>query len=160
MSRKLCIWMRLITTRIWHWKSHWKTRVTLKIERTKNISNADNVQWDYKGLTIVDKFQCDKRDTFSVIIFCKAFHEGFSSVSVWLDFSVWFSVSCSHKMKAKPWWKATQSDENQSLRVGRPLGVCPALTVHLFIGVTYVLENNFLNIRHHHPTWQSAQWTD
>ena len=62
-----------ITTRIWHWKSHWKTRVTLKIERTKDMimSNAENLEQDYKGLTFLDinsrqisvwikrKFQCD-----------------------------------------------------------------------------------------------------
>ena len=33
-----------IIKRIWHWKSHWKTRVTLKIERTKDMSNAEKFQ--------------------------------------------------------------------------------------------------------------------
>ncbi len=28
--------------------------VTLKIERTKDMSNAENFQWDYKGLTDLD----------------------------------------------------------------------------------------------------------
>ncbi len=35
----------------------------LKIERTNNMSNAGNFQWDYKGLTFLDKiantFLCD-----------------------------------------------------------------------------------------------------
>ena len=26
----------------------------LKIERTKDMSNAENFQWDYKGLTFLD----------------------------------------------------------------------------------------------------------
>ncbi len=47
---------------------HWKTRVTLQIERIKDkTSNAENVQWYYKELTFFDnnssifkrKFQCD-----------------------------------------------------------------------------------------------------
>ncbi len=44
----------MLTTRIWHWKAHWKSRVTLKIERTKDMSNAENCQWNYKGLTFLD----------------------------------------------------------------------------------------------------------
>ncbi len=28
-----------------------KKRVTLEIERTKDMSDAENFQWDYKGLT-------------------------------------------------------------------------------------------------------------
>ncbi len=31
-----------------------KTRITLKIERIKGMSNAENCQWDYKGLTFLD----------------------------------------------------------------------------------------------------------
>ncbi len=31
-----------------------KVRVSLKIERTKDMSNTDNFQWDYKGLTFLD----------------------------------------------------------------------------------------------------------
>ncbi len=55
------------------------------------MSNAENVQWDYKGLNFLnnnntDQFQCDKSENFSVII--KDFQCGFSGVSVWVDFSM------------------------------------------------------------------------
>ncbi len=83
----------LSNTRIWHWKF----RVMLKIERTKDMSNAEKFQWDYKGfehswITIKDQFQCDKRDNFSIIIFYKAFQCGFR------DISLWCSVSYSHSV--------------------------------------------------------------
>ncbi len=32
-----------------------KPEVTLKIERTKYTSNDENFQWDFKGLTFLDK---------------------------------------------------------------------------------------------------------
>ncbi len=31
-----------------------KKQVALKIERTKDMSNTENIQWDYKGLTFLD----------------------------------------------------------------------------------------------------------
>ncbi len=62
------------------------------------MSNAEKSQWDYSWITLADKFQCDKWDNFSVILFCKAFQLGFSGVSVWLDFSVWLSVPYSQSV--------------------------------------------------------------
>ena len=33
------------------------------------MSNAENVQWDYKDscITIADRFQCNERENFSVV---------------------------------------------------------------------------------------------
>ncbi len=47
------------------------------------MSNAENFQWNYKGLTfldnnIADKFQCDLKENSSLIILCKAFQCDFS----------------------------------------------------------------------------------
>ena len=33
---------RIVTMKLWHWKSHWKPRVTLKNLGTKEMSNAEN----------------------------------------------------------------------------------------------------------------------
>ncbi len=42
------------TLREYHIKNHTeKNRVALKIERTKDMSNAENLQWDYKGITFL-----------------------------------------------------------------------------------------------------------
>ncbi len=76
------------TTRLWHWKSHWKknkkNRVPLKIERTRIMSNADNFQWDFKGLTFLDNNS--RQIIYSVWVKRK--------MSVWYDllysFSLWF----------------------------------------------------------------------
>ena len=58
-----------ITMRIWHWKSYWKTRVTLKIVRTKDTSNIhfsdglqdltflNNNRW-HVLVWLKKKFQC------------------------------------------------------------------------------------------------------
>ena len=49
------------------------------------MSYAENFQWDYIK---ADKFESDKREKSSVIIFRKAFQCGLSGVSMWLNFSV------------------------------------------------------------------------
>ncbi len=47
------------------------------------MSNAENVQWDYKGLIFLNNGnRCGKRENVSVIIFCKAFQCGFRGISV------------------------------------------------------------------------------
>ena len=35
-------------------ENHTEKTVTLKLERTKAMSNAENFQWDYEGLTFLD----------------------------------------------------------------------------------------------------------
>ena len=67
-----------LTTRIWLWKSHWNTRVMLKIERTMDMGNAENSQWHYNGLTFLDNSR-----HFSVMK---------EKISVWLSFVKLFSV--------------------------------------------------------------------
>ena len=72
---------------IQQWKSHWKTRVTLKIERTKYTGNY--IRTCYSWITIADTFQCHLQKIKNTTIFCKAFQYG-------LDLPVWFSVSYFH----------------------------------------------------------------
>ena len=77
------------TMKLWHWKSHWKSRPMLKNLGTKEMSNAENFSMWFKN------FQCD----FSVLeqqrnIF-ECDYPGLSkyfSVSVTKIFSVIFSV--------------------------------------------------------------------
>ena len=89
--------------------------MTLKIT-LKNHSNTENLenkgyeqlwkflcqfQWDYKDSTfLINKswqISVWLRENVTVIIFCRAFQCGFRGVWVWLDFSVWFSVSYFHR---------------------------------------------------------------
>ncbi len=67
----------------------------LNIERTKDMINAENLQWDYKGLTFLDN---NSRQNFSVIkekiSVQLSFVKLFSAVLVFFSglFSVIFSV--------------------------------------------------------------------
>ena len=50
-----------------------KNSVTLKIERTKDMSNAEHFQWGHKGLTFLDNnsrqnFQCDFQCNILLVI--------------------------------------------------------------------------------------------
>ncbi len=53
-----------------------KTRVTLKIERTKDLSNAENFQWDYKGLTFLDNNGRQISVASNGATFCNTTNEG------------------------------------------------------------------------------------
>ena len=42
-----------ITMKLWHWKSHWKSSVTLKNLLTKEMGNAENFQCDLKYFSVM-----------------------------------------------------------------------------------------------------------
>ena len=55
-------------SKLWHWKSHWKSRLMLKILGTKEMSNAENFQWDLNIFSVISVSLNNKGKYFSVII--------------------------------------------------------------------------------------------
>ncbi len=82
----------VLTMRIWHWKSHWKPE----------YENCENKGHEYRWKIfsgIIRTFKTFLNNNKWHIIFqC-----GFRGISVWLDFSVWFSVSYSDS-DWTPWY--------------------------------------------------------
>ena len=71
------------TMKLWHWKSHWKSRVTLKNLGTKEMSNTENFSvW-------LKIFQCD----FNVLEQQrKIFQWDNPGLSLWFPLLIFFSV--------------------------------------------------------------------
>ena len=88
--------MCLFTMKWWHWKSHWKSRVTLETLGTKEISNTENFSvWFQCPWTTKENISVCSSMWFPLLIF-------FSVISVFVQsekiyFSVIFSVIVS-------WW--------------------------------------------------------
>ena len=87
----------LLTMKLWHWKSRWKSRLTLEILGTNDMSDAENFQCDLIFFSVISVSLNNKEKYFSVIIhvvsFVNIFQCDFRVSSVCKKLSVWFSVS-------------------------------------------------------------------
>ena len=89
-----------VTMKLWHWKSHWKSRVMMNNLRTKEMSNAEKFSVWFKIFSVW--FQCPwtTKENISVrlsgiitvVSFVNIFQCDFRVFSASQKFSVWFSV--------------------------------------------------------------------
>ena len=89
--------------KLWHWKSHWISRVTQKKKKKKKKTdnskpNAENFSmWFkiFKGdfISVIQQQREKISVIFTVVSFLNNFQCDFRDFSVSQKFSVWFSVS-------------------------------------------------------------------